>query len=107
MDSRSILGVQQLRPPFLDDLSAAESAPNPSQPPSRPHDRDLSIRHEMSRRYVSKTTVDDERRRRRRLDEDEDDDDEDDDEDEEEEETWQVAGGRSCSAKGQLLLDFG
>ena len=98
MDARSVLGVQRLRPPFLDDLPAAEAGrcsrrggPGRHQTHAGTARRARAISHQMSRGYVLEYPVDD-------PDEDEDDDfDEDDDEDDDEDgddeeiETWQVS----------------
>jgi len=100
VDAGSVLGLQQLRTPFLDDLSAAESRCRSRRRVPRRRSRGVgtrnrrtqSVGHEMSRRYILEHPVDDD-------DDDEDDDfdedddgDEDDDEDEDAPETWQVCG---------------
>ena len=110
MDSRSVLGLQYVRPPFLDDVSPAEgrrgagTSRTRSRAKARP--RTSVISHEMSRRYQLEHPVDD-------PDEDDDDDlDEDDDGaddedgDKEEVETWQVSDC-DVSSKVQSRLDFG
>jgi len=92
VDSGSVLGVQRLRTPFLDDVSAAETRRRTRCGGQRPGARRAQgISHEMSRGYVLEHPVDDD-------DDDEDDDfdedddpEDDDDEDEEAPETWQVS----------------
>ena len=95
MDPRSVLGLQQLRASFLDDVSAAETRrrrrPTSCSAARAGTRRAQGISHELYRRYVLEHPVDDD-------DDDEDDDfDEDDDgeddedEPEEDPETWQVS----------------
>ena len=102
LDSRSILGLQHLRPSFLDDVSAAEAGRRAggrprsrrSSPGARAGRRARVISHEMSRRYVLEHPVDDpDDPDDDDLDEDEDGED-DEDADEEEVETWQVSNVR-------------
>ena len=101
MDSRSILGLQRVRPSFLDHVSAAEAGRggrssastrgrSTRRHASRAGRRARVISHEMSRDYVLEYPIDD-------PDEEDDDDvdeddegEEDEDGDEEEVETWQV-----------------
>ena len=101
MDPRPILGLQQVRAPLLDDLSAAEARGRARAcrgarrlACSRAGRRARVVGHDMSHGYVLEHPVDD-------PDEDEDDDfdedddgEDDDDEDEEDPETWQVSGMR-------------
>jgi hypothetical protein len=98
VDARPILGLQQMRSPFLDDLSAAETRSR-ARGCSRASDtcacrRTCVISHKMSRHYVLEYPVDDP------DDEDDDDvddddkDEDDEDDDEEEIETWQVSDVR-------------
>ena len=102
LDARSVLGLQRVRPSFLDDLSAAEAgraarrAAAEPLPQRRARGRTRVISHEMSRGYVLEHPVDDpDDDDDDDFDEDDDDeDDEDDDEDEEEPETWQVSDSR-------------
>ena len=93
MDPRSVLGLQQLRASFLDDVSAAEAGRRgrTRRRRTKARRRTCFISHEMSRNYSLEHPVDD-------PDEDDDDDfdedddgDDDEDADEEEVETWQVA----------------
>ena len=98
MDARPILGLQRVRPSFLDDVSSAETCCGASRVRRssgiRAYPQTRHIGHEMSRGYVLEHPVDD-------PDDEEDDDfDEDDegeddeDDDEEEIETWQVCPTR-------------
>ena len=98
MDTRPILGLQQLRPPFLDNIPAAQACGRASAargrhraPNACAHRRTCVIGHKMSRHYVLEYPVDD-------PDDEDDDDTDDDDEDEDDEdgdeeeiETWQVS----------------
>ncbi len=98
MDARPILGLQYLRPPFLDDVSATQAGCRTrsrrcSGRPGRRTGAGSRIRvvsHEMSLDYALEYPVDD-------PDEDDEDDVDEDDEDEDDEdsdeedvETWQV-----------------
>ncbi len=98
MDARSILGLQHVRPPLLDDLSVAR----PTQAQAR-HRARVVIR-------AGDDLDDDPDEDDEDFDEDEDaeNEDEEDDEDEEDEdvETWQVSESIRCP-KGRPLLDFG
>jgi hypothetical protein len=112
VDARSILGLQRLRPSFLDDVSAAQARRSTGgcrhtggDARGNARRRTNNVSHQMSRRYELEHPVDD-------PDEDDEDDDSDEDEDgdeedgdEEETETWQVSVLRP-SAKGRSLLDF-
>jgi hypothetical protein len=91
-----------VRPPFLDDLSAAEgrrragttSRGRSSSLDSRRRGQAGAIGHEMSRRYILEHPVDDpDDEDDDDFDEDEDgnEDEDDEDDDEEEVETWQVS----------------
>ena len=95
MDSRPVLGLQQLRPSFLDDISAAETRRCCRRTCccsrcAGTH-RAQGISHEMSRRYVLEYPVDDPDDEDDDDGDDEDEDDDDEDDDEEETETWQVS----------------
>jgi hypothetical protein len=86
VDAGSILGLQPLRPSFLDDVSAAE----PRQTEADNGDRVVTTVDNCATNYVlddDEDDIDDEDD----DDVDEDDDEDEDDEDEEEEETWQVS----------------
>src|SRR5712672_603024 len=87
-----------MRPPFLDNVSAAEGRPAGTHTSDRSTGRGRrqagAIGHEMSRRYILEHPVDDpDEEDDDDLDEDEDaeEDDDDEDTDEEEVETWQVS----------------
>jgi hypothetical protein len=93
VDTRPVLGLQSLRPSFLDDLSTARSS-----------------QAQTGCRACVVINLDDEDLDDDPDDEDEDldgdDDDEDEDDDDEDIETWQVSEAITC-AKGHSLLDFG
>jgi hypothetical protein len=116
MDARPVLGLQSVRPPFLDDVSAAGAA----QAETRNGARIVTHRCFLVRSAIDRVTDDGDLLRARLLaetlayslqdddgedeededddddddvvssDDDDDDDEDDEDEDEEEEETWQV-----------------
>jgi hypothetical protein len=94
VDARPVLGLQSLRPTFLDDLSAARATQAQAGRRAR----------------VVINGDDDDLDDDPDADEDPDADDESDDDDEDDEdddvETWQVSVLTPC-AKGQSLLDFG
>ena len=107
MDARSVLGVSAMRPPFLDDVPAAQSREGKAD------DRDSLVTnsdetncdetncdnsrcgHMTGFRFDDKIEIqddiDDEGDDDEDVDEDDDDDDDDEDEDEEDVETWQVS----------------
>ena len=96
MDPRPVLGLQQLRPSFLDDVSAAEAGRGARtcrcRSRSNARRRTGVISHEMSRHYSLEHPVDDPDEADDDDDFDEDDEGGDDEEgDEEEVETWQVS----------------
>ncbi len=99
MDARSVLGVSALRPPFLDDVPAAQSREGEAD------DRDSLVTNSDNTALLTapdprtdsideieiQDDIDDEEDDDEDVDEDDDDDDEDEDEDEEDVETWQVS----------------
>ena len=99
-----------MRPPFLDDVSAAQSRESEARDGAgfvTNGDNSMIV---LTLHYRTEDSPDDDDL----DDEDEDefeegdeDGDEDDDEDEEEEETWQVSATAGSAAKGQPKLDFG
>jgi hypothetical protein len=106
MDARPILGLPEVRPPFLVDLSAAES--REGQAGRR---RGLVTDMAPSRNILTnhrKADEEDDLEDEDDFDDDDSDDDgaDDDDDEDEEEETWQV-GRETDSAKRPLWLDFG
>jgi hypothetical protein len=101
VDARPILGLQQMRPPFLDDLSAAETRSRAGAARSRSRAsgtcacrRTCVISHKMSRHYVLEYPVDDPDDEDDDDVDDDDEDEDDEDDDEEEIETWQVSNVR-------------
>ena len=88
MDTGSILGVQPLRPSFLDDVSAAE----PRQTKNDHRVRVVTTRDNLRRLFLEDD--DDVEDEDDDLDDEEEDEDEEDDEDEDIE-TWQVSPQRS------------
>jgi hypothetical protein len=102
VDARSVLGVPALRPPFLDDVPAAQSREGEAD------DRDSLVtnsdvtnsdntrcvhmtRYSFDDKIEIQDDIDDEEDDDEDVDEDDDDDDDDEDEDEEDVETWQVS----------------
>ena len=88
-----------MRPPFLDDVPAAEACGGTASSRggatgTRSSSRTSVISHEMSRPYVLEYPVDDPDDEDDDDVDDEDEDDDDEDDDEEETETWQVSNLR-------------
>ena len=110
MDAGSILGMSAVRPPFLDDVSAAQSRESEARDGAGFVTNGDNSMSALTLRYRTEDEPDDDDL----DDEDEDefqegeeDGDEDDDEDEEEEETWQVAATDAVPLKDSQNLTSG